>query len=483
MKQAAGLRWGGVLLACALTLGIFFSGSSTVRAAGTTIYVDRAVSIADSKIYHVCSLFEAVVYLFVNRAYAPDCAAAASGSGTPYTLVLSSNYTYTVDDAALQTLSGSLGWSRPSMTLFPMLSDGLSLTIIGNGATIKRTASQPFRFFWIDGGSLILQDVTLQGGLVSINGCPVVPEGSDCVGGAIVVRTGQLEINRGGLRDNTAGSAGGAVFTGLQSSTVRIHNDSVMDGNRAIAGDGGAIAQYFPSSLTVDASIFTNNTAGSDGGALSVFNGYVSGSWFTNNQAQHSGGGIFVSGALTMVNSTLSLNAANDGYGGALGLDPGARATLSFVTIAQNESIYALGLVPGTSRTATVQLANSLLANFQNFQLFGGFNAERSLLNLRLSRVPKDKQYLHRLNQYQIGRGYRDDEVFYPGVFADPYMAKVYTNRYTEIMSMLMEALYSAQMGNAKSMIILGDPEVRSWFLTVLMEGGEDIAAAYPPLA
>ncbi|MBX6755219.1 MAG: hypothetical protein IRY86_13395, partial [Thermorudis peleae] len=158
-------------------------------------------------------------------------------------------------------------------------------------------------------------------------------------------------------------------------------------------------------------------------------------------------------------------------------------ATLSFVTIAQNGSVYALGLAPGTSGTATVQLASRLLANFQNFQLFGGFNAERSLLNLRLARVPKDKQYLHRLNQYQIGRGYRDDEVFYPGVFADPYMAKVYTNRYTEIMSMLMEALYSAQMGNAKSMIILGDPEVRAWFLTVLMEGGEDIAAAYPPLA
>ncbi|NNJ12590.1 hypothetical protein EKD04_019885 [Chloroflexales bacterium ZM16-3] len=183
-----------------------------------------------------------------------------------------------------------------------------SLTILGNGATIARSAGSPAFRILKNSGTLTLDGVTLAGGLAS-------------------------------------GSNGGAIYnTGsltMLSSTV---TGSRAHGSRRNGGNGGAI--YNTGSLTVSASTLASNQAlGGDGASHS---GSLGGSGF--------GGAIFstAGSSVTIINSTISGNQAlggpdrdddhdDDSYSGAGG---GIFSDRAAVTISSS-TIYANAIQDG----------------------------------------------------------------------------------------------------------------------------------------
>jgi Ca2+-binding RTX toxin-like protein len=202
-----------------------------------------------------------------------------------------------------------------------------TLTIRGAGAGLTTiNAGNIERVFHVtNGGSLILDGVTITGGLV---------EGSQ---------------DGAGLR-NDAG-------------TVEIRN-SVITGNTSL-DDGGGINNA--GTMTIINSTISNNSATNNGGAirnignLTISNSLIGGSvddvamTDTRNVAGLNGGGIFnVNGAtLSIDNSTISGNVATQGSGGAafnLGtLD------LTNVTIVSNDAGQRGGGLSASGGTATLQ--------------------------------------------------------------------------------------------------------------------------------
>jgi cysteine-rich repeat protein/predicted outer membrane repeat protein len=121
-------------------------------------------------------------------------------------------------------------------------------------------------------------------------------DNSATVGGAIYVQQPAATITRSVFENNTAVTDGGAVFTNAWS-TLEVE-DSTFRGNQASQGYGGAIGTYYiGGDLTVRRSTFENNT-GTRGGAIGfTSNGMtlrVSDALFVSNTADD-GGAVFSS--------------------------------------------------------------------------------------------------------------------------------------------------------------------------------------------
>jgi uncharacterized repeat protein (TIGR01451 family) len=172
-----------------------------------------------------------------------------------------------------------------------------NLTILGNGDTIERTGSTPFRLFDVaSGGSLTLENLTLQGGLAQ-------GTGAAAEGGAIY-SAGTLSLNGVTVGSNMAqGSNGGNGST------------SVAGGPGASASGGGLYVAGGTATLVNDT--FSGNIAqGGNGG--SGGRGSVKGTGGAGgNGGAGSGGGLYVAGGtVTLINDTFSGNNANGGQGG-----------------------------------------------------------------------------------------------------------------------------------------------------------------------
>ena len=94
--------------------------------------------------------------------------------------------------------------------------------------------------------------------------------------------------------DNTAGTDGGAICN--KGGTVNVTSSSFT--NNTSSGEyngGGAIFNYYSGSLTINSCTFTANTATTNGGAINVTAATlkVTNSTFTNNTASGDGGAIY----------------------------------------------------------------------------------------------------------------------------------------------------------------------------------------------
>jgi hypothetical protein len=192
----------------------------------------------------------------------------------------------------------------------------VSITIVGNGDTIERSGTAPFRLFDVGwGGSLILQNLTLSGGLAQ-------GTGSAAEGGAIY-SSGTLNLSGVTLQGNqaqgangtnpnatVAGPAGGTGASGyggglyVAGGTATLTNDTIS-GNTALGGTGGtggAGVAHFKSrpGQPLSGTFFFAGSGGSGG--------------------EGSGGGLYVEGGtVTLNNDTFSSNNANGGAGGGGG--------------------------------------------------------------------------------------------------------------------------------------------------------------------
>lgn len=112
----------------------------------------------------------------------------------------------------------------------------------------------------------------------------------------------EVDIRESLFENNQAGYGGGGLkFDGnKQGTTVLIENVTFKDNETVDGWGGGADLRQFPSpsesqpSITVSNSLFTNNTAGWNGGGLVARWANVENSTFLNNQATDIGGGLYI---------------------------------------------------------------------------------------------------------------------------------------------------------------------------------------------
>jgi hypothetical protein len=166
--------------------------------------------------------------------------AAANTAGGSNTITLVANTTFSLS-AVNNTSDGPTG--------LPAIAKGDHLTIAGNGDTIERSTASgtpAFRLFDVaSGGSLTLQNLTLQNGLAR-------GSGKSAEGGAI--------INKGTL-----------TLNGVTVQNDTVTSNSALAGSGRIAGGGEGGGLYLASGSTVCLDAFTqtnvtNNTASDPSG-------------------------------------------------------------------------------------------------------------------------------------------------------------------------------------------------------------------------
>jgi predicted outer membrane repeat protein len=260
-------------------------------------------------------------------------------------------------------------WTGGLVTLMGRTGNPAEVTLIQDYYTGNR-------LFTVEGGELVLRDLTLSGSVYAYDG------------GAISVTAASLELDGVVFTGNQSYNDGGAIAA--VSSTLSLHGGCRFEGNSA-ADDGGAMvldsstvtdegtfylanngtrggALFIAAgSVSLDDTEFRSNTAGQEGGAISANNGgtlqlersllvlnsatvdggalvlrdftgtgAVRNNRFQDNLAQNSGGAIAVLGAsgLPIVNNTLTGNEAVS-QGGAmaiLGTTAGAMVVLANVS-------------------------------------------------------------------------------------------------------------------------------------------------------
>lgn len=220
-----------------------------------------------------------------------------------------------------------------SSSALPLIVD--ELTIVGNGATVRRDSPSGFRLITND-ANLTINNLTIANGSLGT--------------GAGIRNNGQLFLNNCTMSENRGGGNGGAIFTAIgtrvEATGTLFHRNSaggssggVIYSDRADivftdctftendASQGGAINNA--GSAIVDRCTFTGNfTTSGLGGAINNFNQgtlEVTASTFTANQAGTSGGAINQRGiSATIADCTFTANASLGRDGGAFSAESGA---------------------------------------------------------------------------------------------------------------------------------------------------------------
>jgi hypothetical protein len=187
---------------------------------------------------------------------------------------------------------------------------------------------------------------------------------NDCTSPDQPCKTIQHAVNESGTGDLIEVAPGTYPENVTVSQSVTILGDafnrSIVDGNNAgpvFTVNGGITATF--NSLTITNG---NSGTGNDGGginnqgALTVVQSTISG-----NIADQDGGGIFNSSTLTVINSTISGNTAVVSAGGGLLNRHGATATLVNTTINGNSAkLSGGGLLNGPQ--ATLNMTNTIIS-------------------------------------------------------------------------------------------------------------------------
>ena len=241
------------------------------------------------------------------------------------------------------------------------------------------------------GSRLVLENVTVTGGLTGVDGVfsGPVSGGGILVGGASTLTVANSTIagntasgsNDGGgiasygtvnldtvtLANNSSeGSGGGLFLSGGGTDSATIENSTIAGNTAALFGGGLSQAG---GTLTVNNSTIENNSAEASGGGVAN-NGLITSSegvlnitesTITGNTAASSGGGVFSDGAGTVSSSTVENNTANEG--GGIGTDgPNSDVTFSVVNtrVANNTAASGGGVFAGLS-LGRVDIINSTI--------------------------------------------------------------------------------------------------------------------------
>ncbi|MCB0034480.1 MAG: tandem-95 repeat protein, partial [Anaerolineales bacterium] len=193
----------------------------------------------------------------------------------------------------------------------------------------------------LDAGEVTLQNLTLA------QGYAVAPNGSSNpanFGGGLFVDDGDsVHLENVTIRDSFAEWYGSGVYLGYDSTLTVAGSEIISNTIPNIeVRRGGGIFMRNNATLTMTHSTVAYNESQGGGGiyASNNANVYVAHSAIHDNESLGHGGGLFVSGNLTVVNSTISGNVGT--LGGALRLTTNASADFSFTTIVSNTGTSGL---------------------------------------------------------------------------------------------------------------------------------------------
>lgn len=207
-----------------------------------------------------------------------------------------------------------------------------------------------------NGGGIYLGDGTSKS--LSIQDSEISYNTTNADGGGIDVEEGIVIISDSVLHGNTAADDGGAgyIYSADVNDTVQ---NSFIRSNEAGDDGGGFFADArADTKLDISRSVFFDNRAIGEGGALFSDRADLSESTVYSNTAEY-GGGVFVENHFSGYNSTISGNSAQN-YGGGILLEDGT-LDLNAMTIVSNSADIGGGIYIDTNTTADVQ--KTLLAN------------------------------------------------------------------------------------------------------------------------
>ena len=175
-----------------------------------------------------------------------------------------------------------------SMEQTIIVTNGISLTVAGDGPGALADGGGSTQLFLVDGGSsLHLSDLTLRNGYASSGGGAIMANQSS------VSFTGNMSF----ISNSAAGSSGGAILA-IESTVSWVGDGTEFSNNFADFG-GAILASDSSVSWDGDGTRFISNFAGSWGGAIFAYSSATvywdgDGTQFHNNSAGQYGGGIFV---------------------------------------------------------------------------------------------------------------------------------------------------------------------------------------------
>ncbi len=348
--------------------------------------------------------------LFVEPGGSGDCSQAnpcslqtALGSATGGDTIYVAQGTYTGSGGAVVTVTQSIalcgGWDGSPTGPVVRDPEAYPTTLDGENARrvvyISGDISPTIEGLRITGGDAGAEDgggVYVTNAMATISNCRVFSNAADD-GGGVYVNLGSVVLSGGQILSNTATKGGGvyinqttAAFTQTGASTIA-HN--IASGTGLVDGGGGVYVAY--GSATLSGGQIVSNTASNDGGGVYVYYGSATleGGQIVSNKANDAGGGAFVfgssaslnvsrgqivgntarggggvynrSGTLSLVNTTVSRNAASSYAGGGLwNQNSGAASVLTYTTVASNTALSGGG---GINRASgTVLLQNTIVA-------------------------------------------------------------------------------------------------------------------------
>jgi hypothetical protein len=208
------------------------------------------------------------------------------------------------------------------------------------------------------------------GGVVADISGVTIENGNAPMGGGILVFASTVKLTDCAISGNTASFFdGGGVFNGDQSTLIL--NNSTVSGNSA-SGDGGGIANYQHSAVTLINSTVSANTSATDGGGIVNNNSTLTliNSTMAGNSATTVGGGISDSGTLMIKSTLIASNkggncsltggvATSDGYN--LSDDASCSAILTSTTDSNNGTagLDSKGLQNNGGPTNTIALLST----------------------------------------------------------------------------------------------------------------------------
>ena len=289
--------------------GSTFSGNEATNGHGGAIYAETLSGTISNSIFSGNTAGYDGGAIYVNQDLSGNISnstfsnnTVTNGSGGA---IGTDNFSGTISDS---TFSGNEATNGHGGAIW---TDTLSGTILNSeftGNTAMGIGSQ--------GGAIWAN--TLSG---TIEGAGFINNSADALGGAIYANTLSGKILNSEFSGNTA-DGGGAIFVWNDLSGT-ISNSEFSD-NKATNGRGGAIfvQEDLSKTGTISGSIFSNNTATINGGAIYVNQdliGTISNSIFSGNTASYGGGAIYVRRDLsgTTSDSTFSGNKVTS-YGGAI---------------------------------------------------------------------------------------------------------------------------------------------------------------------
>src|SRR3954447_4215520 len=276
-----------------------------------------------------CSLIEAMQNADHGTHEWTDCAAGTSGADV---INLASSATYTFTGAL--TGAGTTGAiATPVVTT--------AITINGNNSTITRTSNSGlFRYLYVAGGNLTLNDLTItnallpvqadgtiynDNGTIAINRSTIFGNGGNGGGGvsnrAAGTATATLTITASVIRNNSSSSPNASYGAGAGVNTLAVENGTAnttitntriannVGTNQGAGVSNAAYANGATSTTTISRSSITGNNTTGTGVAGSSFGGGIAD--FVNS--------VGAVARMTITNTTVSGNSAqNNGYGGGL---------------------------------------------------------------------------------------------------------------------------------------------------------------------